>query len=390
MAHSGYHDVALSLYNNQCSNIHSVQDLFLGGLGLNDLSGLNDPTGLNDPSGLNDLSGLNDPSDPTGLMTDISYMDCIYDMIFNDCQPTRQVTTKMKAAKREPYPMECLIPAEFDTINSYYLEVSCKDGEPNINDLLAIRVTINNPIYSGTLLNTIFTQALHGYFIKRDDYGVMQIPIYNFDNFGVLGLPTSVFVVPGIMLSHCNKKYDYAIVTRGKLLSPELCRKVKSKTPHHICFEEHVQTVNYRNERILLSFSPAKISKYILIHIQEYQEYADSPVINGAILEFREDDGSNPVKLTFNYEDIVRIEMLGQTLYVLPLAREFSTLENMAETIKSRNLSPDGLNFRDIKHCYLTLDMLNCCDNTQIILTAVSLNIMTVSEFGMTGTVFCT
>lgn len=366
------HVIGACLGHRKMTDVRSTDEMLFeyetdpSGLnGLNDMSGLNDMPGLNDMSCLNDMSVMNDPR----VLLEGNLMNSISALLSGEPYGKDSVRIPTSYGS-DSHQRRFYLSPYFDTFIDICLEVKENSAlsELDINDLLDINMGLwigGTCYYNTRLVTVIFTQALHRRFIRKDENGVMQIPLYNFDNFGPLGIPALHFQNVEVKLTGCNNAYTYNVILTGTLASVVSRNKLREKNTYSIHIEDQLFESRWRDS-YNLNFSG--ICKYIIILIRN-----GTPCIDSATLDL---GGSNT--LIFNYEDILRIEILDLILYILPLAGEFSTLERMSNAVRTCKMSTSGINFSQIdgrvKLRLSTMD-LNCV-NTSVTIIGVTLNII--------------
>jgi len=297
--------------------------------------------------------------DYSNIIEEKSRKEALFDLT-NGYTPSNITVKVEQICKNSEFNFFIIESHNFDVINNFYLEIELDNNLDEITmeekyALLNSRIkisTVGDTIEDVSIMACLCNQICYGNNIKEDNH-IIQIPLYNFDTcvdkkYNVKGHPVC-HACPRIYLYLDNKikHFNYKIIANGQAYPKDIREHIKTSRYSHVILQSQYErgSLSIWRGRHKLNFN--HIAKYFLIYfspdknVDFWQMNENYPLICKLTLYV---NGKNV--LEFENEDLLDFEIFGIKIYLLPLCKEFSSFENINNTLKNplKKLSSSGIN----------------------------------------------
>ena len=293
------------------------------------------------------------------LIEERSFLEGIMDIVKG--QASSHMSLKISGLRDDKY-HRFRISSMYDVLSDIYLEIELDTTLDKIliKETYAILNSTIDITFGGhtldtlKIINCLCNQILYGNNIKEDG-NIIQVPLYNFETFvenkyGMKGLPLLSETVIRLEMHDSIKHFKYKIIANGCVYAFEKNRHLGKSDLTYIIMQNQTRCNQHpvNNNTNIYKMDFCKIVKYILIYfmpnedVDFWQMNENYPLINKAILYH-----NGKQSLEFENEDLLELEIFGIKIYLLPLCKEFSSFENIHETLKNplKKLSSSGIKF---------------------------------------------
>ena len=294
-----------------------------------------------------------------------------------------------------------------DTYTSIYLELhfdryfddlSTKDKYTLLNANVTLEIG-GSEIITLNLLTCIFYSICHGGNIKQENNSI-QIELFNFNTLINDFYRKTPHGIPIISLQYheirINISLDKPIDNINmKLLINGIFQDTSLR--RDLCVNQH-EFLIFTNNKIINKNDTNNIhidyfyTKFFLIYFIPNDDYIDDlfieyPEITDTYLMKKQYKNTNEIT-KWSTDDILSFEIFGIKIYVLPMSRDLSTWEYIAETMKDplNKMSLNNIRYTGYESYYLDIDT-TIDESFNIMVNEIKPNILNISN-GMAGLSF--
>ncbi len=305
----------------------------------------------------------------------------VYDLIFDNLEFSETIYRIPPKITNTYY--DFTITNGGDILNKVYLEITLDDESECFDDFsldkkmeifnIMLKFYVGyNQINHTNILTLLFFNHCNDNFIKQND-NIIQIPLYDFSNFYTKGLPLISMQYSGLKLElyNDNNKFKFELCCVYYLFQNDIRKDICIKEHNFLMFSNFLYGFDYIPKSNKYACSNFRTKCLILQFDNNESELYDVNVY----------DFNNEIVHQYQCDEILKIEIYGIKLYIVPFCNEFSTLDNIKRLIKEpfENITDEYFNPYDIQ--FNGTD--NLCENN-IYINSISTNFLRIMS-GLAG-----